>query len=288
MRRGSVTAVVATFVATTAVLSGCGDDGEEAAAPLPPHVPLETTTTTEPTTTTSTTKGLGPAPDVPQAEHLIQLAKNQMRVAGSVTIEGTLQSKEGPAKLHAEGSSGGDDGKAGGKSRTVLEVKGGKIEMIIVGDSRWIKADKTYTREAMPYDSPMRKYAGTWVRLPDGDESIESFRPYHLLRGRFFGENLTTWDAKTSDVTAQTLRGRWAFRITVRPGTGGQKMPIEWWTSPDTQQPRTEMLAFGTYPTRSELHFTKWGKSNEDWSAPPGAKVIKDEDSPLGDNLLDR
>lgn len=276
MRRGMGTAAA---IAVAVLLPGCGlaADGR-ASTTTTASAPLSTTTTTAPPTTSSTTTSGALPPAPPQADDLVRMTKDQMLTAGNVTIDGLVQGKDGPYELRAEGSAGG-----AGLSRSVLTMGGGSLEIRVIGNTRYVRADRAYLEAApttVDKDSVLRAHPDTWLELPWVQESsLDVYRPREILRGSFFGEALTEWDARRSAVRTVPKGDGWIYEVELARAKGGNELARVLWISTDPRSPQLLRVVYGDDPrARSRMSFSRWGSTPEQVAAPQGAVKLEEGD----------
>ena len=282
-RRASILLAGAVALST----AGCSSiQGEPSETSSTAHVPLTTTSTTEPTTSSSTTAEEG-KPSPPQPAPVLTAVRDRMATHANVTIDGTLHDVERDLDItiHAEGSTGGVRSRVeggGGISRTTLTLAdGGTFDSYAIGWDHYLKVDQKWIDATrVKLKSPLRKNVGRWIKVPGKKGSpVDGVRPYTFLR-TFYGDSLTQFDQLKSDVTVEELGGGWTYRIPLaRAGDDrGRGVQRTVWVSSAPQAPEMLKMTFGRYPDRTTLTFSRWGKSREDFTAPVGARTLKDAD----------
>lgn len=275
------------LLAGAVALSGAGCTliaGDDAPSTTSPVVPLQTTTTSEPPSSTSTASGETPG-TAPDATTVVNAARDHMDTSANVTISGTLHEAERDlmVRIHAEGSTGGlkSGQKDAGISRTTASLAdGGRLETIIVGWDHFVKVDTAWLDGVgAPRDSPMRKHAGRWVKVPRENSPLDRYRPYQLLKQNFFGRGFTQFDARRSTVSIDTelVPGQEAYRVALnKAGKQGRSTQRILWVAAAPQPPEPLKLTYGRYPTRTTLVYSDWNASSEDFSEPRDATVVED------------
>ena len=275
------------LLAGAVALSGAGCTlvaGDEAPPAASPVVPLTTTTTTEPPSPTFTSQG-GPAATAPDPTTVVNAARNHMDTSANVTISGTLfdADRDLLVKIRAEGSTGGlkSGQKDAGISRTTASLAdGGTLEAIIIGWDHFAKVDRKWLDGVKaPRDSPLRKHADQWVKVPRDNSPLDRYRPYQLLKQNFFGQGLTQFDARRSTVSidSELVPGQDVYRVALnKAGKGGQSTQRILWVAAAPQPPEPLQLTYGRYPTRTTLVYSDWNNSSEDFSEPRDFTVVED------------
>lgn len=275
-RRASLLLAGAVVLSAT----GCGilDGGVDPSSPTSTtsQAPLSTTSTTEPTTSTSSSTV---TKDPPSGSSVLTSSRNYMAASNNVTISGHFYDEERDVviTLRAEGSTGGlrSTSQKAGISRATLSVKGGgRMEVLIIGASHYVKVNKAWLRAVdAPKDSLMRKNLDTWVSVPFDNSPLAVYRPQQLLKQAFFGKSLTPLDAKKSPASFETLDGVETYRVAIRKADeSGQERIL--WVSTDPSRPEPIRLSAGQGTRGTVLRYTDWGSSREDFAKPASARSL--------------
>lgn len=268
-------------------LSACGTfGGEESESSSSSYEPVETTSTTEPSTSssTSTTKG-GPEPAAPDAAKLVARAKQHMSSMSTVTITGTLFAEKGhemiPVELRSAGSTGdltSQETHAGASKTTLTLPNGGTLQVQAQGWYHYIKADALWFTGLGTDDTTLATHAGEWLKVKrdDSPDKVDGLRPNSLVKGTFFGEGLTPFDGAKASGSTDRVDGEWVARIDL-PAGKGQKLSRVMWISLDPAAPEMLRLAYGASPEQTVYEFSKWNDTNDQFTAPKGAKSMTKE-----------
>lgn len=267
-------------------LTGCGVLGGGAdPTTSPDYEPVSKTTTTEPSasTSSSTSPQSTSPPDLPDGAALVDEVKDRMGTMSSVTIDGVLYTEDGdPIDFRAEGSTGdvNHPSTVAGRSRSTLTLaNGGTLVVLALGYEHFIKFDEKWFEGRDIEGSVKDKRAGRWLRIGHEDSPVDGLRPKVMLKGTFFGEGLTFFDAERVQSKVEDFGGTWYYRLdVVKAGEKGDQVPRTMWVTTDKGEPNVRRLTFGQHPKRSTFDFTRWNSSREDYSKPPGAKTLKDDE----------
>ena len=142
------TAVMAVAVAIAAVvLSGCGGDKKDGAAPL-----------VKPVVTTSA--AAAPFQDL-TADEVLRRAETSMKAASSMTVDMSFVSDGKPMQIK-EALTGS------GKCAAAMRIEGTAFQIIAIGTTGYLKADAHYweTKGGSKGKAVAPLLAGKWVKLP--------------------------------------------------------------------------------------------------------------------------
>lgn len=265
-------------------LSACGlTGGEEPDSSTSSYEPVNTTTTTEPSTSSSSTTKGGPRPKAPDAATLVARAKQHMSSMSTVTITGTLYQEHGhdviAIELRSEGSTGdltSQETHAGASKTTLTLPNGGTLHVQAQGWYHYIKADKKWFAGLGREDTQLAKYAGKWLKVKRDASPVDDLRPNSLVKGKFFGKSLTPFDGAKASGSTDRIDGEWVARVDLPQGKG-QRASRVMWISLDPAAPEMLRLAYGQSPEQTVYEFSRWNDTNDQFTAPKGAKTMDKE-----------
>ena len=287
VRRGRRRATALAAGAVAVSLSACGTfGGEESESSTSTYEPVETTSTSEPSTSSSSTTEGDPQPDPPDGTALLNQSKQHMSVMSTVTIDGTLSIAKGndrvPAKLHSEGSTGNITSQEShaGASRTSLTLQnGGTLEVHAQGWYHYLRANEKWFEGLGREDRQVSEYAGRWLKVKrdESPDAIDGLRPNTLIKGTFFGESLTPFQAERASSSTVRLDGEWVARLDLQSEEDKQQTARTMWVSLDPEAPNMLRLTYGESPTRTTFTFSGWNETDDQFTEPKRAKTLTDK-----------
>lgn len=161
--RKSALAAVA-VLAAAAVLSGCGGDKKDGAAPL-----------VKPVVTTSA--AAGPFQDL-TADEVLHRAETAMKAAPSMTVDLSFVSDGKPMQIK-EALTGS------GKCAAAMRIEGTAFQIIAIGTTGYLKADAHYweTKGGSKGKAVAPLLAGKWVKLPPKLYAQSGFNMLCTIKG---------------------------------------------------------------------------------------------------------
>ncbi|WP_157090031.1 hypothetical protein [Janibacter melonis] len=271
--------VLAAAGATTVVLSACSVLGGGASQAEPTYVAPSTTTTAPSATTAPVGR---PVASLPLAADLLPLAKGQLDVPRTVTVQASYPLTDeaaelGPMTVRATGSTG-----AGRTDVRMSLPDGSTFEQRDLGKGEiYLRLTDGDMRQALG----LKRTAGVvkkldrWVRIKAPEVPVKN-RPYDIVKDRFRGGELDPVDMKYGIVDVRELDGRSVYGVLVRPVSKESSDVVR--TLWVTQEPPHRFLRYeaGQYPTRTAIAFSRWGTTPLPSERPKGATKV-DADAAL-------